>query len=126
MTLESIIIDIFRAPIDSTLILVLSVLYLLVQAIRIYDVRLIQIKKKGFESGVATRAEGRMLPKWVGLIHWAGWAIFIVLLILNWKYTIVLYVFIFALEVMPILENLGEFMMRPFLREAKESEPWQN
>ncbi|MBN1255559.1 MAG: hypothetical protein JXA50_09830 [Deltaproteobacteria bacterium] len=67
-----------------------------------------------------------MLPKWVGLIHWAGWAIFIVLLILNWKYTIVLYVFIFALEVMPILENLGEFMMRPFLREAKESEPWQN
>jgi hypothetical protein len=115
MDWKSILEGLVRAPLDSPLILVLSVLYILVQAIRIYDVRLIQVKQKGFFSGVAARAEGRTLPPWVGIFHWVGWVIFIGLFLLNWKYAVVF----FALKVLPILENLGELVMRRFLQQKE-------
>ena len=119
MDWKSILEGIVRAPLDSPLILALSVLYILVQAIRIYDVRLIQVKQKGFFSEVAARAEGRTLPPWVGIFHWVGWVIFIGLFLLNWKYAVVFYIFLFALKVLPILENLGELVMRRFLQQKE-------
>lgn len=108
--------DIVRAPLDSPLILALSVLYVLVEAIRIYDARLIQARQRGFYSRVAAKAEGRSLPQWVNIFHWAGWLIFVVLLLLNWKYALALYALLFVLRTLPILENLGSLMMRPFLQ----------
>jgi hypothetical protein len=108
--------DIVRAPLDSPLILTLSVFYILVQAIRIYDVRLIQAKQSGLYSRVAEKAEGRSLPQWINIFHWAGWVIFIVILLLNWKYSIALYALLFILKTLPILENLGSLIMRPFLK----------
>jgi len=108
--------DIIRAPRESPLIMVLSVLYVIVSAIRTYDARLIQAKQRGFYSGVAARAEGHTLPQWVNFIHWAAWVIFIVLLLLNWKYALALYALLFILRMLPVLENLGSLMMRPFLQ----------
>ncbi|MBW1965936.1 MAG: hypothetical protein JRI48_00880 [Deltaproteobacteria bacterium] len=108
--------DIVGAPLHLPLILALSVLYVIVSAIRTYDARLIQAKQKGFYSGVAAKAEGRSLPQWVNIFHWAGWVIFVVFLLLNWKYALALYALLFALRTLPILENLGLLMMHPFLQ----------
>ncbi len=62
-TMSQILFDILNAPLNSPLILALSVAYLIVASIRAYDVRLIQAKEKGFYSGVAQRAEGRSPSK---------------------------------------------------------------
>lgn len=112
--------DIVTAPLNSPLLLALSVIYMIVASIRIYDARLIQAKERGFYSGVATEAEGRSLPQWVNTFHWAGWIIFIVLLMLNWKYALALYALLFVLRVLPVLERIGSIIMRPFLRTTKE------
>jgi len=112
--------DILTAPLKSPLLLAISVMYAIVEAIRIYDARLIQAKARGIFSGVALRAEGRFLPRWVGYVHFAGWALLIAILILNWKYAIAFYAFLFILRVLPVLENVGELIMRPFLQTESE------
>lgn len=116
--------EIVRAPLDSPLILMLSVLYALVEAIRIYDVRLLQAERGRFNSKVAADAGGRSFPAWVTIFHWGGWLIFLSLLYLNWKYSIALYALLFVLRVVPVLENLGSMVMRPFLRTNTEFELW--
>ena len=55
-----------------------------------------------------------MPPEWVGWFGWAQWAIFIVLLYLNWKYALVLFVIKFLLKVLPVLEIIGNVLLRPF------------
>ena len=115
---------ILNAPLDSPAILVLSVAYLIVASIRIYDARLVQgagkaggfYKGRWFYSRVAERAEGQQLPVWVSAFHWLGWAIFIVLLVLDWRYALALYAVLFLLRVLPVLETIGSFLMAPFLR----------
>ncbi len=114
--MSQILFDILNAPLNSPLILALSVAYLIVASIRAYDVRLIQAKEKGFYSGVAQRAEGRSLPQWVTAIYWLGWIILLALLILNWPYALALYVALFVLRVLPVLERLGWLLMSSFLR----------
>jgi hypothetical protein len=111
--------NIFVAPLKSPVILFLSLAYTVIEAIRIYDVRLIQAKTRGFYSGVAIEAEGRLLPRWVGYIHFAGWLVFIALLILNWRFAITLYAILFILRVLPVLERIGGIMMRPFLHASR-------
>ena len=108
--------DILAAPFESPLILGFTIAYVVVAAIRIYDARLIQAKTRGFYSGVAADAEGRFLPPWVGIVHWAGWILFGGLLFLNWKYAIALYFLLFLLRVVPVLEWIGAVIMRPFLQ----------
>lgn len=108
--------DIVSAPLNSPLLLALSAIYLLVESIRIYDARLIQAKERGLYSGVAAAAEGRSFPQWVNIFHWAGWIIFVMLLLLNWKYALALYALLFVLRVLPVLERIGSIIMHTFLR----------
>ena len=110
------IIDILRAPLNSPAILVLSTAYVLVWSERVYDTRLSQAITRGRYSGVAVRAGGRSMPDWVGAIHLTVWIIFITLLILDWGWAILLYVVLFILRVLPVLEWIGEFLMTPFLK----------
>jgi hypothetical protein len=109
--------DIVTAPVESPLILALSVAYTIVESIRIYDARLIQVKTRRFYSGVGVKAKGRLLPNWVGYIHFVGWLLFIVILILNWMYAVAFYAFLFLLRVLPVLERIGALIMHPLLRE---------
>ena len=55
-----------------------------------------------------------MLPAWVGVFVWMQWAIFLVLLYLNWKYALILFVIKFVLKALPVLETIGNMLMRPF------------
>ena len=107
--------DILIAPFNSPVILVLSVLYAIYESIRVYDARLLQAKTRGFQSAVAAEANGRMLPRWLGYIHFAGILMIIVLLIMNWKYAIALYSLLFLLRVLPVLERIGAAIMSRFL-----------
>ncbi len=100
---------------DSPTIVWLSIAYAIVESIRIYDARLIQAKTGKLVSGVAVEAGGRLLPNWVKWVHYAGWVLFIMILILNWMYAIAFYVFLFLLRVLPVLERIGAFLMHPFL-----------
>lgn len=117
--MEEIIIEIVNAPLESSLLLVLSVAYMLVTSVRIYDARLIQSKMYGLNSSVAKQAEGRILPTWINAIHWMGWCLFILIAVLNWKYAIALYAVFFLLKVLPALELIGSVIARPFLKKGK-------
>lgn len=111
--------DILYAPVNSTSLLIISILYAIVESIRIYDARLIQAKTRGFYSGVAISAKGRFLPKWVGYFHALGWLLLIIIVIINWKYAIAFYIILFLLRVLPILERIGAVIMSPFLKEEE-------
>ena len=114
------IIELIFVPLDSLLIGMLSLIYTILWAINVYDIRLIQIKTRGFHSYVALDAKGRMLPKWTGVLIWIKWVIFVILIVLNWKYTIALYILLFILRVSPVLEFIGALIMRPFLIKEEE------
>ncbi len=116
--------DILSAPLNSPSILVLSVAYGIAWSVRIYDTRLSQVKTRGLYSGVAIRAGGRSLPDWVAVFGMTGWVILIVLVVLNWRWAIVLYVILFILRVMPVLEWFGGILMTPFLKSSGVGIAW--
>ena len=116
--------DILSAPLNSPAIFVLSVAFGIVWSVRIYDTRLSQVKTRGLYSGVAIRAGGRSLPDWVAVFGMTGWVILIVLVVLNWRWAIVLYVVLFILRVMPVLEWFGEILMTPLLKSSGVGIAW--
>jgi hypothetical protein len=96
------------------LIIGLTVAYFLVASITTFDIRLIQAKR----DGILPPGEP-MLPTWVGVFAWMQWAIFLVLLYLNWKYALVLFAIKFVLKVLPVLETIGNVLMSPFKPRTK-------
>lgn len=97
----------------TSITLILTIAYFLVASITTFDIRLIQAKK----SGTLPQDEPE-LPAWIGIFAWLEWGIFVWLLVLNWKYALVLLVIKFILKVLPVLETAGNVLMRPF-RPAK-------
>lgn len=93
------------------LIIVLTSAYFLVCSVTTFDLRLIQAKQQG-----VLPPNEQLLPKWVAVFGWMQWAIFLVLLYLNWKYALVLFGIKFVLKVLPILETIGNILMSPFRR----------
>lgn len=107
--------DILHAPLDSPVLFIISIAYLLIESICTYDTRIMQGFLRNAHSDVFERAEMRMLPRWVAHFVYLGWLLLIVIAILNWKYAIALYVVKFILKVMPVLELVGEQLMRSHL-----------
>lgn len=103
--------NIIYAPLSSPILLLLAIVYFFVESIRIYDARLIQGHTRDIRSGVFSRAKGASLPSWVGYLHFLGWILFISILFINWKFALVFYVLLFVLRVLPVLENIGEFLL---------------
>lgn len=91
------------------LIIALTVAYFLVASITTFDIRMTQAKRQG-----ALPPDEPMLPAWVALFAWLQWGPFLVLLYLNWKYALVLFVIRFVLKVLPVLETIGNILMAPF------------
>lgn len=89
--------------------LILTVAYFLVASITTFDIRLIQAKKSG-----TLPPDEPALPAWIGIFAWLEWGIFIWLLVMNWKYALVLLAVKFVLKVLPVLEIVGNVLMRPF------------
>ena len=91
------------------------VAYAVIESMTVYDMRLIQARTGRFASAVAERGQGRVLPAWVGHVHLAGWLVLIGLFVLNWRYAIACFLLLYVLRVVPVLERIGEAMLRPFL-----------
>ena len=99
----------FNTAFNSPIIIFLTILYVVTSAITTFDIRMTQAKRDGSLS-----PDEPALPSWVDLVFWADWAIIIVLLFLDWKFAILLFVIRFILKVLPVLEVIGNVIMSPF------------
>lgn len=92
-----------------TLLLILIVIYFLAASIETFDIRMIQARKQGILS-----PDDPMPPGWVAGFYWLVWIVWITIAILNWRLAITLFVIKFILKVLPVLETIGNILMRPF------------
>jgi hypothetical protein len=99
----------FNTPIDSPLLIALTAVYFVLESIGTFDIRLIQAKRRG-----DIPADAELLPQWTGFLIYISWGIFIFMVLLNWKYALAVWVIRFILKVLPVLETIGNLLMRPF------------
>jgi len=104
---------IFITPINEPILIILTIFFAITSAITVFDVRLIQAKKRG------ELPDEPMLPSWVGVITWLHWGLTVIILLLNWKYGLLLIIIKFVLSVLPVLETIGNFLMSPFRPKGK-------
>jgi len=107
----------FATSITSPIIIALTVLLFITSSITVFDKRLIQFKRLG----KVPRNE-LLLPNWIGAILFLHWMIFISLILLNWKYAIILFVIKYILSVLPVLETIGNVLISPFKKYVKEED----
>ena len=93
------------------LLIALTIVYLLVASITTFDIRMTQGRRSG-----SLAPDELPLPEWLKWFAWAQWIIFAVLLYLNWKYAIALFVVKFILKLLPVLETIGGVLLFPFRR----------
>jgi len=101
----------FETPIDSPIVIIVTVLYFIASAVETFDIRIIQAQRDGLDI--------ESPPRWIGLVYWLCWLLFIFLVLLNWKYAIIVYVIRFILKVLPVLEIIGNVLMSPFKSNKK-------
>lgn len=99
----------FQTAVRSPIIGIFTIAYFITSAITTFDIRLIQ----GVKNGTLPPDEP-MLPKWVNVIFWLDWIIFICLFLLNWKFALLVIVVRFIFKVLPVLETIGNVLMFPF------------
>lgn len=95
--------ELFNTPLSSPVFLIIILLYFIASSIETYDIRIIQAYKAG--------EDVKLLPKWVGFVYWICWLLFLLIVLLNWKYAIIIYLVRFILKVLPVLENIGALIM---------------
>jgi hypothetical protein len=83
--------------------------YLLVSSITTFGIRITQAKRNGTWPNNEPD-----LPTWTSVFYWVEWIIFIIIAYMNWRYAIALYLFKFILKVLPVLEIIGNILMKPF------------
>jgi len=99
---------------SSPLIALLTVVFTITSSITTFDKRMIQAKRNG-----TLPVNEPLLPSWVGVISWLHWIAMLALLVLNWKYAVVVFIIGFILAVLPVWETMGNVLMRPFRLKAK-------
>jgi len=102
-------IELFNTTLTSPVVIVLTIFYAITSAITTFDIRMTQAKRDG-----SLPPDEPTLPKWVALIFWVDWVLLLALILLNWKYTILVFVIRFILKVLPVLEITGNVLMSPF------------
>jgi len=88
---------------------ILAIAFVITSSITTFDKRLIQARRDG-----TLPPDEPLLPSWVGLIGWIHWGLALALLIINWKYAIIVFIVMFILAVLPVLEMIGNMLMSPF------------
>ena len=54
------------------------------------------------------------LPSWVAFIYWIHIGLIIAMLVINWKYGLIVLAIGFILSVLPVWETIGNILMSPF------------
>jgi len=93
----------------SPLFIGLTVALFISSAITTFDKRLNQAKAQS-----ELPAEQPTLPGWVSLLYWVNGALIVALLVLNWKYALIVVAVRFVFAVLPVLEIVGNVLMAPF------------
>ncbi len=93
--------ELFNTPIESPVIIIITIIYFITSSIETFDLRLTQAKKAG--------QDVEQLPTWVNFFYLASWFLFLILFLLNWKYAIVVFVIKFILV-------LKEIYLPPFVK----------
>lgn len=88
---------------------ILTIAFFITSSITTFDKRLIQARRNS-----TLPPDEPLLPSWVGLIGWIHWGLALALLIINWKYAIIVFIVMFVLAVLPVLETIGNILMSPF------------
>ncbi len=101
----------FETPIDSPIVVIVTIIYFIASSVETLDIRIIQAQRDGIDI--------ESLPRWIGLVYWLCWLLFICIVLLNWKYAILVYVLRFILKVLPVLEIIGNVIMSPFKSNKK-------
>lgn len=78
-------------------------------AITTFDIRITQAKQNG-----TLPPEEQTPPKWIAFVYWIDWLLIAMLILLNWKYAILIFIIRFILNVLPVLEIIGNILMSPF------------
>lgn len=94
---------------NSPLLLVITIIYFIISSITTFGIRITQAKKNG-----TWDYSEPDLPKWTDSLYILETIILIIILILNWKFGIAIYILKFILKVLPVLEIFGNILMRPF------------
>jgi len=103
--------SLFKSPLSSPALIILTILFFLTSSITVFDKRYIQAKRAG------TLPPGEPeLASWIALVWWVHSAVLLAIILLNWKYGIGLFILKFILSVLPVLEIIGNMLMRPFRR----------
>ena len=102
--------ELFTTPINSPIIIALTIIYFIAESISTFDTRIIQGKKRGL-----LPPDTPMLPEWTGVFALLVWGTWIFLFILNWAFAFILLVIKFVLKVLPILERIGGFIVSLFI-----------
>lgn len=97
-----------------SIFIILTIVFIITSSIATFDKRLIQAKRNG-----TLPPDEPMLPSWVGIIWWIHWGIALALLFMNWKYAIIVFIAMFLLAVLPVLETIGNILMSPFKQRGK-------
>jgi hypothetical protein len=96
-------------PISSPLMISLLILYFLLACITTYDIRITQGKKAGI-----LPADYPSFGMSMNIILWIEWAVWIAIMILNWKMDLIAWGAKFILKVLPVLEKIRALMVSPF------------
>lgn len=98
----------------SPLYLIVLALYFLTSSIKMFDIRMTQAKNGAWGEDAQQEAQMFPVPSWVVFIFWADWILAVLLFVLNWQATIVVWIVRFILKVIPVLETVGNIVLSPF------------
>ena len=102
-------IELFNTTITSPIIIVITILYVVTSAITTFDIRMTQAKRDG-----TLPPDEQMPPNWIAFVFWVDWLLIALLILLNWKYAIFVFIIRSILKVLPVLEIIGNILMSPF------------
>ncbi len=97
-----------NTPSNSPALIICTVIFFITASITTFDVALINAKKSG-----DLPPDEPVLPNWTGLIIWFHWGLSITILVLNWKYALVIFLIKFILNMLNILDIIGNFLCAP-------------
>ncbi len=99
----------FYTPVNTPILVFCFLGYLLCSSVTSYDIHLLKLQK-----GIESESQNRLLPRWVGLLHWAEVICLLFVLLLNWKFAVVIWIMKSILQALFILELIGYMVLYPF------------
>lgn len=96
----------FKTPIESSALIVLTITYFLFTSVSEYDIKIIRSLNMG--------GKIKPLPNWIAAFHVMQWINWFFILLLNGYYGLILISIKLLLRIIPVLERLGAFLSLSF------------